>query len=98
MLFQGGGWQLCPKEYLIETLGFKEQDIAPNGLLIRGDIVLSRMPMDLWKEKEQDKIKKAKAPMQRIEKFLKKGDPSLAGTGHPSMKGLQPAKDLRMSS
>jgi len=95
LLFQKGGWQICPKKHLI-SLGLKEkEDLSPDGHLRRGDTILAFMPMKLFKEKEAYKRDKAKAPMKAINKILSDGDASVGGV-HPTMKGIQTKKALGM--
>lgn len=94
MLYQGGGWQLCPKQHLLK-IGYKESDIGPDGLLHRGDLVLARIPKHLYQKKMEEKRKKAVAPMDAIQRMIKKGDPTRGGsTVHPTMKGLQTKEQL----
>ena len=94
LLFNKGGWQLCPKEHLID-LGFDEKlDLSPDGFLRRGDTILAFMPKKLFEEKEKDKRRRAKAPMEIVRRNMEKGDSSLAGTGHKDMKGIQTQKQL----
>lgn len=94
MLHQGGGWQPCPREHLLK-LGYKLNDIGPDGLLHRGDLVLARIPRELYQRKLEVKAKKAAAPMSAVMRMIKKGDPGRAEINvHPTMKGLQTKEQL----
>lgn len=94
MLHQHGGWQLCPREHLLK-IGYKQQEIGPDGLLHRGDLVLARIPKELYERKQEVKRKRAAAPMDAIMRTIKKGDPNRSGFNvHPSMKGLQTKEQL----
>ena len=94
MLHQSGGWQLCPREHLLK-IGYKQQEIGPDGLLHRGDLVLARIPRELYERKQEVKRKKAMAPMDAIMRTIKKGDPDRSGfKPHPSMKGLQTKEQM----
>lgn len=95
LLFQKGGWQLCPKKHLLE-LGIKEREFSSDGLLRRGDTVLAYMPIKLFKEKEKYKIAKAREPLDAVKRLVKEGD-SKAGAGiHETMKGIQTKEKLGM--
>jgi len=100
LLFQKGGWQVCAKEFLIKHLKLREVELAADGHLRRGELILAFMPKKLYLEKEEFKIKKANAPMDAIQRLIKKGDPDnpeLAGLGgSEKQKGLQTDKDLGM--
>lgn len=97
LLHHNGGWQFCPKAHLLR-IGFKQQDIAPDGLRRVGDTMLAFMPVELWMEKEAEKIRKNNAPMEAVRKMVKEGDKSNFKDIHPSMKGIQTAKKLGFSS
>ena len=98
LLFQKGGWQICPKEHLLK-LGMKDSEFAPDGLLRRGDTILAFMPKKLFEEKDENKREKANAPMNAIKRLLKEGDPTTGGKEmHDTMKGIQTAKDLGMKT
>jgi len=99
LLLQKGGWRICPREHLINKLGLDEKrDLAPDGLLRRGDQILCFMPKALFEEKEAFKKKQADAPVKNIQRMLDKGDDSVEiSTGiHSTMKGLQTKKSLGM--
>ncbi|HEY9874577.1 MAG TPA: hypothetical protein V6D12_14150 [Candidatus Obscuribacterales bacterium] len=100
LLLQKGGWQLCPKQHLLRTGIVKsEKELDGDGLYRRGDTVLAFMPKDLYKEKEADKSRKAREPMDAIRRLLKKGNPGIGGKDiHKSMKGIQTGKSLGMTS
>ena len=94
MLHQGGGWQPCPREHLLK-LGYRSNDIGPDGLLHRGDLVLARIPKELYQKKLEVKARKAAAPMSAVMRMIKKGDPGRAGINvHPTMRGLQTKEQL----
>ena len=96
LLFQKGGWQLCPKAHLLR-IGIKERELFADGLLRRGDTVLAFMPKKLFEEKEQYKIKQANEPMKMIARKLKEGDSSVGGKDiHETMRGIETAEQLRM--
>ena len=95
MLFQKGGWQITPKAHLLK-LGIKESDIAPDGLLRRGDQILAFMPKKIFEEKQKHKAEQAKNPSKMINRLLKEGDPNTGGKGlHESMKGIQTQEALK---
>ena len=96
LLFQKGGWQICPKEHL-SKLGIKDRELSPDGLLRRGDCILAFMPMKLYEEKVKYKQERSKEPTKTIGRLLKKGDPNVGGAEmHESMKGIQTADQLGM--
>ena len=100
LLFQKGGWQICPRKHL-EKIGIKESFIskdklAPDGMCRRGDTVLAFMPKELFLKKEAYKEKEASAPVDAIERMIKKGDDSVRGVGHKDMRGLQTQKQMGM--
>jgi hypothetical protein len=95
LLFQKGGWQICPKSHLI-TLGVKESEFSADGLLRRGDTVLCFMPRKLFEEKDEYRKKRANEPMDAIKRLVNTGDDSVKGLGHPNMKGIQTKKKLNM--
>jgi hypothetical protein len=97
MLLQKGGWQICGRKHL-EKIGIKPKDIAPDGVLRRGDTVLAFMPKDLFKKKEEYKAEKANAPVNAVQRMIKGGDQSHeVGRGiHSSMKGIQTKEALKM--
>lgn len=95
LLFDKGGWQICPREHLLR-LGIKETELSAEGMLKRGDTILAFMPKDLFDEKEAYKVKKANEPINAIKRLVKEGDPSVSGIGHPDMKGIQTKKQLGM--
>jgi hypothetical protein len=100
LLFQKGGWQICPPSHL-DKLGIKIEDRSPDGLLRRGDTILAFMPMKLFKEKEAHRAERAKSPIEAVERNIKHGDPEnpeLFGLGHPLQRGLQTAKQLGMKA
>jgi hypothetical protein len=98
LLFQKGGWQICPREHLLK-LGLKESEISPDGMLRRGDTILAFMPKKLYEEKNVYKREQANRPMDAIKRLIKEGDSSQGGKDiHETMKGIQTAKDLGMKS
>ena len=95
LLLQKGGWQVVPREHL-KRLGVKDEEIAPDGMLRRGDTILAFMPKKLFDEKVAYKQSKSREQMTTINRLVKEGDPS-AGKGiHGTMRGLETAKQLRM--
>ena len=96
LLFDKGGWQLCPKAHLVR-LGIKESELSPDNLLRRGDTVLAFMPKKLFDEKQAHKVKEAKERMDAVKRMVNQGDPTQGGTSvHPTMRGLQTGKQLGM--
>lgn len=96
LLLSGQGWQICPRVHCIQ-IGVPEELLAADGTYRVHDVILGRIPVELYKEKLVHKQKRADAPMKTIERMLKKGDPDNPDTKmHDSMSGLQTAKDLRM--
>ena len=94
LLYQKGGWQIVPRDHL-KRLGL-EKDIAPDGMLRRGDQILAFMPKELYEDKLKYKDKEAKEPMKMVERMLKKGDPNTGGKElHSTMKGIQTKEDLK---
>lgn len=94
LLFQKGGWQICAKEHLL-SLGIKERDLSPEGLLKRGDTILAYMPKKLYLEKQKQKQDKANEQIRSVKEIVTKGDRSLDGKIHPDMKGIQTKRDLK---
>jgi hypothetical protein len=98
LLLQKGGWQLCPKEHL-RRLGIKDMELSPDGFLRRGDTVLAFMPKKLYEEKFRKKVADANEPVSAVKRLVRDGDPNTGGKElHDSMKGIQTAKQLGMSS
>ncbi len=98
LLLQKGGWQICPKEHL-RRIGIKEMELSPDGFLRRGDTVLAFMPKKLFMEKAEHKKNNADEPISAVKRLIKDGDPRTGGKEiHDSMKGIQTAKQMGMSS
>lgn len=98
LLYQKGGWQLCPTSH-IKRIGFVDREISPDGLKRMGEHVLAFMPKELWDRKEDAKNEKTMARTNAINQLLKEGDPSVGGKEmHRTMKGIQPGHKLGMSS
>ena len=96
LLFQKGGWQICPREHLVR-LGLKDSDISADGMLRRGDTILAFMPKKLHKEKDVYKQEQADAPMNAVKRMLEKGDPTVGGEEiHKTMRGIETGKQLGM--
>jgi hypothetical protein len=96
LLYQKGGWQICPREHLLK-LGIKETDLSPDKLLRRGDQILAFMPKKLFDEKKKYKMEQAKLPMANVDRVLKHGDHATGGKEiHETMKGIQTKKELGM--
>ena len=97
MLHDRGGWQLVPKEHLLRCKIIRsEKELHPDGTLRRGDTVLSFMPKDLYKLKEDKRKEKADDRIKSIKRMVEKGE---GGKGlHPTMKGIQTAGALNMGS
>lgn len=96
LLYDSGAWQLVPREHA-QKIGIST-DISPDGLARRNELVLARIPKELYEKKMAQKDKKNNAPMEQVIKNLQDGDPrrELVGLGAPNMKGLQTKKQLRM--
>lgn len=92
-LFSKGGWQIVPREHL-RKIGIQERFISPDGMYRVGDLILARMPKELYAKKEEYKVKKANEPMDAIKRLQKEGDRSLAGLGHSNMRGIETAEKL----
>ena len=96
-LLQKGGWCIVNKAHVEKYLPEYLKDIGPDGLLRRGDQVLSFMPIEFYNEKQKHKDERNKAPMKAVKRLLDDGDannPELKGLGHNTQKGLQTAKQL----
>ena len=93
LLFNKAGWQICPREHLLK-IGIKEIELTPEGTYRRNELILAFMPKKLYQEKEAYKKRQADAPMQMIERLLKKGNRDVGGNIHESMRGLQTASAL----
>lgn len=93
LLFSKGGWQICPREHL-KRIGL-ERFLSPDGMYRVGDTVLCFMPKDLYAEKNAEKVKRANAQIDAVNRMSKEGDPFTGGRDiHGSMKGIQTQKDL----
>lgn len=86
LLFDKGGWQLCPKAHLVR-LGIKEGELTPEGFLRRGDTILAFMPKKLHDEKQAHKQKEANEAIDAVRRKVTDGDPN---------EGLLTKKQLRM--
>ncbi len=93
LLFNKAGWQLCPREHLFK-IGIKEKELNPEGYYQRNELILAFMPKSLYLEKEAHKKRQADAPMNMINRLLKKGSKEAGESIHPTMKGLQTASVL----
>lgn len=95
MLHFGGGWQVCSKEHILK-IGFKEADLAADGLMRLNELVLGFMPQQLYSEKVKVKQHKANEPVDRVKKLIQKGDPNAEGTRpHETMRGIQTKDELK---
>ena len=96
LLFQKGGWQICPRQHLLK-IGIKETDLSADGLLRRGDTILAFIPKKYHQEKDKYKLEQANMPMTQIKRMMKEGNSSIGGKEiHETMKGIQTAKELGM--
>jgi len=97
-LYDGGGWQICPKEHCLK-IGIPERELSPDGTCIVAELILARMPKKHHDEKVAYKQKQANAPMKVVERLIDKGSKTTdVTTGiHKSMKGLQTEEQLRGS-
>lgn len=95
LLFQKGGWQVCPKDHLVR-LGISDRELSADGFLRRGDTVLAFMPKSLSEKKMAFKKEQATLPMNNIERVMNEGDKSLAGLGNQNMRGIETGKQLGM--
>jgi hypothetical protein len=96
LLYEKGGWQVCPKQHLLK-IGIPESKLSADGFYKMGDTILAFMPKNLYQLKEVEKDKRANEPMKQIRKMLKDGDPSVGGKDtHETMKGLQTGTQLGM--
>jgi len=95
LLFQKGGWQIVPRDHLVNVLKIPENLIHKDGVYrVGSEMVLARMPVELYEKKEEYKRKEVEDRTNRIKKLAEEGDSSLAGIGHENMKGLQPKNKL----
>jgi hypothetical protein len=83
-ILDGGGWQLCPRKHLLR-IGISEKDLAADGLLRRGDLILAFIPKELADKKQVMKTERANKPISQINRLLAEGDP---------IGGLQTSKAL----
>lgn len=95
LLFQKGGWELVNRVHL-KSIGIQERFISADGFYRVGDTILSRMPKELFIEKEKVKQYASQAPIKAVKKLLKEGDPSAGAGMHETMKGIQTAEQLGM--
>ena len=97
MLFQSGGWQICSRDHLLK-IGVAERFISPDGVYRVGENILARMPKKLYAEKEAEKVKRANAPMNALQRKLKHGDKSAEHSTslHPTLRGIETAEALGM--
>jgi len=99
LLFQGGGWQIVPREHCLNKLGIKPEQLAADGSYRVGvDLVLARMPRELNEKLKAYKNKEAQAPMKAVNRMLDKGTKDLKGYGHESIRGIETAHDLGMKT
>ncbi len=75
LLFDKGGWQLCPKTHLL-GLGIKESELTTEGFLRRGDTILAFMPKKLHDEKLAHKQKVANETIDAVKRKVEGGDPT----------------------
>ena len=98
LLFQKGGWQLCPGDFLIERGMVKKEELSPDGFFRSGFTILAFMPKELFEKKQAYKQKQANRPMDAIEKMMNEGDrtnPELLGLGGKDQVGLQTKDQLK---
>ena len=97
LLFQKGGWQIVPRDHLLNVLKIPEKLIAKDGVYrVGSEMVLARMPKKLHEEKEAYKKKQLEEKTNRINKLAEEGDSSVSGVGHTNMQGLQTKDKLKM--
>ena len=94
LLYAGGGWQIVPRDHAL-SIGIREEQLAPDGTYRLGkDLILARMPKDLYEKKMKHKTDKANKKMDAIDDTLSGDDKSLKGYGHKDMEGIKHKKDL----
>jgi len=94
LLYAGGGWQIVPRDHAL-SIGIRKEQLAPDGTYRLGkDLVLARMPKDLYEKKMKKKTDKANKKMGIIDEKLEGEDTSLRGYGGKSMTGIQHKKNL----
>lgn len=100
LLFDRGGWRLCPREHLTDKKIVRPNQVGPDGFYHNGaDLILAYMPKELYKKKMDFKNKQNRAPMDDVTRLIKDGDKSnkeLFGLGHESQIGLQTQKQLKI--
>jgi hypothetical protein len=98
LLFQGGGWQLVPREHCLK-LGIKPEQLAVDGTYRIGvDLVLARMPKGLNDKLKAYKDKEAQRPIKAVNRMIDKGSNDLKGYGHESTRGIETASQLGMKT
>lgn len=98
LLYQKGGWQICPRQHLLR-IGIKESFINADGSYRMGEHILAFMPKGLFEKKQAAKSEKTVIRTDAINRLLREGDPSVGGKEmHRSMKGIQPGHKLGMAS
>ena len=96
LLFQKGGWQIVPRDHLLNVLKLDKRFISKEGIYRVGDTILARIPKKLHEEKQAYKKKMTDERTNRITNVMEKGDPSVGGLGHENMQGLQTKEKLKM--
>jgi len=95
LLYSGGGWQIVPRDHALKVLGLRIEQLAPDGTYRIGkDLILSRMPKELFEKKMNHKTDKANKKMDGIDEKLAGEDTSLKGYGGKTMSGIQHKKNL----
>lgn len=97
-----GYWRLVPTEHLdaLEKRDKIEILRASDGLCRKGDLILAYMPKKFYLARQEIKKKKAKAPMEMVNRKLKEGipgaTPGIVGGGIKTEKQLgMEGKDYR---
>lgn len=96
LLYQKGGWQIVPRDHLLNVLKLDKRFINKEGVYRVGDTILARMPKKLHEEKAAYKKKMTDEKTNRIKRVMEEGDPSMAGVGNENMKGFQTQDKLKM--
>ena len=91
-----GGWKICDETDLKRLKLDNKAGQAADGLIRRGTLILAKMPKAKWEKKVAYKTFRAKKQLAETKELLDHGDPSAGAGTHPSLKGLQTQKQLKM--
>lgn len=97
LLYQMGGWQVCPKTHLLK-IGIKEEMLGVDGAYHVGEHILAFMPKKLYLQKKNEEQHRNDIRQEAIKRRIEEGDEDAGGVDrekNPSMRGIQHERKLK---